>query len=458
MSHDNQPATAMNDVRVPADQGLSTLGLLMQLTGSVFVGLTSMYAVILLVADPRALESTGFLVLVLAASAVRSFVHREAGLALLYGNKRLGSPLSPVNKYVAVGLAHSVLVPLIVAGKLELTLSKALTLGAALALWPLALAILLRRPRFRPFWTEIPVAEDKGFEGTAILMLVLGAIGVLCSGGMLLGMLDNTAVFLHHGVGIPLLGATVMMVIRSSLHVHAGASGLRETSLESACERANRYANFGMITAFCVCVALLLAIVPGALHPLTFVVLATVCWLLLVWPLAVRRFFSERQFAYMLAVGPAGHHRRAPDAGLTSLGWLLFGQAICSASLFLTQFVADGGVDMMRELLSTNTNSRWLTMGVLVLQAGAGLALVYMSPLAKLIATVFALVTAAFAVATMLPQFQMADTDILLRGPNGVMRLVPLAVSLVLPVVTLLLVHRKIAPTATARFRPTPKD
>ena len=41
-------------------------------------------------------------------------------------------------------------------------------------------------------------------------------------------------------------------------------------------------------------------------------------------------------------------------------------------------------------------------------------------------------------------------------GPEAVLGFVPLAIQLVIPVATLLLVNRTLAPTARARFRPRP--
>ena len=48
-----------------------------------------------------------------------------------------------------------------------------------------------------------------------------------------------------------------MLVVRSFIHVQAGFSGLRETSVDRSVELANRYANFGVISSFCAGGALL---------------------------------------------------------------------------------------------------------------------------------------------------------------------------------------------------------
>jgi len=460
MSQANQPPTVTYDPSVPADNGLSALGLLMQLAGSVFAGIMCLYA-FLLIGGANLFGQTGWLLLVLVACVGRSLVHRWAGTELLYGKRttdELGDPLAPVRKYIAVGLAHSALLTLLLIGKFDMPMKYGLAFGGALALWPAALAILLQQPRFQSFRTEIPVPEDKGFEGVAILMVVLGAIGLLCSGTVLIVMLEADDILMRHGHGVPMIGATLMLVIRSGLHVHAGLTGLRETSLERAAELANRYANFGVITSFCVGAALLITMFRVAFHPVAIAFLAGVCWMLLAWPLIIRRFFSERQFADLLAGDKAEAHRRAPDAGLTSLGWLLFAYSIYGATMLLPQLVAGQGEGLMSELFSSpgeTSLSVWLGAGVLVLQAWAGLELIRMSASSKVIATVYALAAAAIAIYTTLPVLDALDELFAMSGgPLGMLSFVPLGVSLVLPVVTLLLVNRKIAPTATARFRP----
>ena len=67
-----------------------------------------------------------------------------------------------------------------------------------------------------------------------------------------------------------------------------------------------------------------------------------VCWMLMAWPMIIRRFFSERQFADLLAGDDAPIHRRAPDAGLTGLGWLLLAHAMFGATMLIPQLVLGG--------------------------------------------------------------------------------------------------------------------
>jgi hypothetical protein len=176
------------------------------------------------------------------------------------------------------------------------------------------------------------------------------------------------------------------------------------------------------------------------------------CWLLIAWPMIIRKFLSDRQFADLLAGDAAPVHRRAPDAGLTWLGWLLVGHVALTASFLLPRIANSEGFSSVFMLAGTvGVKSMWWNVGALVLQGWAGYELVRMSPQSRIIATVFAVVVVAV---TLYVNWPLVD---LLRHSSGFDRqailVAPLALALVMPIATLLLVHRKIAPTARARFR-----
>src|SRR4029077_10419221 len=111
-------------------------------------------------------------------------------------------------------------------------------------------------------------------------------------------------------------------------------------------ELANRYANFGIISSFCAGGAIMLFIMSIAFDLTGLAVICGLVWMLMAWPLIVRRFFADRQFADLLAGAEAPVHRRAPDAGLTWLGWLLIAHAVFTAS-FLIPTVLMGSVGHM---------------------------------------------------------------------------------------------------------------
>src|SRR5678815_2036486 len=84
--------------------------------------------------------------------------------------------------YIAFGLLHAVAIGLIATRALGATPTTAAGITAALALWPIVLAVVLRRPHLRRLRTGIPLGEDRGLESASILMTILGACGVLSPG------------------------------------------------------------------------------------------------------------------------------------------------------------------------------------------------------------------------------------------------------------------------------------
>jgi hypothetical protein len=270
-------------------------------------------------------------------------------------------------------------------------------------------------------------------------------------------MLQSGGGILSQGPGVLLLVALVMLFIRSIFHVQAGFSGLRETSLEGAVEKANRYSNFGVISSFCASGAILVVSMMGAMNIFVIAMVAGICWLLMAWPLIIRRFYGERQFADLMA-NDGTQHRRSPDAGLTGLGWLLLGHAMLGVAMLVPQLIGGRelfGMDAMKMaqiMAPVTTKSLWFNAGMLAFQAWAGYELIRMSDPSRKIATAYAVVVGALTVWIMYPMLK--DLSRLTRhfAPEAITMFIPLAINLVMPIATLLLVNRKTTPVATARF------
>ncbi|MBL0216124.1 MAG: hypothetical protein IPQ07_19855 [Myxococcales bacterium] len=462
MSEQKQDAVSLVDPGVPADQGLSSLGLLMQLGGSLFAAVATLGTFVTMLTRGGRGEDKLWILLILGMCVTRSMFHRMAGTELLYGKRTLegsASPLGGVKRYIVIALAQSAILFMIMVGKFHVPFGIAIGPALGLALWPAVLAVLVALPRFRRFQTELPVAEDKGFEAASVLMTVLGTTGVLGTGLFLIVMLDAGGRMLSQGPGILIMLATILLVIRSGLHVQAGLSGLRETSVDRAVELANRYANFGVISSFCAAGALLLLLMSGAMNIAALAIVAGLCWMLMAWPMIIRRFYSERQFADLMQGDQANLHRRAPDAGLSGLGWLLFAHAMMSAAMLIPQLVVTNGA-MSRKMFEAmsmfgggaGVRSLWWSAGLVVLQAWAGFELIRMSSTHRIIGTVFSIVAIVVSVYLTWPVLQQLKF-IGRMGPEGVMMFIPMAIQLVIPISTLILVNRNIAPTARARFK-----
>lgn len=452
--------------RVPADQGLTTLGLLMQLGGTLFAAYGSLMMLFFVFLPVGRTGEKGMILLAVALSVGRSAFHRLAGTELLYGRRTLdgvASPLTSLRRYIIVGLLHSVVVALILKSQLHVAGKVAFGLGLGLAVWPAVLGVLFALPRFRRFATEIPVPEDKGFEGVSIVMTVLGLCGALGTGAFLLLMLQAGGALLSQGPGVLLLVALVMLLVRSIFHVQAGLSGLRETNLDNSVAKANRYANFGVISSFCAAGAILVISMMGAMSIVMIAMVAGVCWLLMAWPLIIRRFYGERQFADLMA-GDESTHRRSPDAGLTGLGWLLIGHAALSAAMLLPELVGGQDVTSMEFLRMSSfmapmaTKSLWFNVGMVAFQGWAGYELVRMSGPSRTIAIAYSIIVGALTIWIMYPILKQVAHIGRHFAPDTVTMFIPLAINLVVPVATLLLVTRKTAPVATARFVSKPSE
>jgi hypothetical protein len=465
MTEQNQEGVVqLTDAGVPADQGLSSLGLLMQLAGNLFAAYAGLLTFTMLFAL-RGSGQTLWMIVLLGACITRSIFHRNAGTQLLYGAASLTTEGSNqrtagIRRYIVVALMQTLLVGAMLGGKFQVPGKIVLGIVLGLAVWPVTLAILMALPRFRRFKHDLPLTEDKGFEGASILMTVLGLCGLLGTGCVLLVLLDLPGKELTKGPGVLIALALAMLCVRSFLHVQAGLSGLRETSVDRSVELANRYANFGVISSFCAGGALLLFVMSLQMSVIGLAVICGVCWILLSWPLIIRRFFSDRQFADLLAGDEAPLHRRSPDAGLTGLGWLLLAHAAFSASFLIPQVVlAEGGGGRELQAMmalggSLGMRSMWFSVGLVVLQGWAGFELIRMSPQSRIVATVFGVVAAVVTVYISWPMLKMFKH--LHMDKEGMLMLMPLALGLIIPIATILLVNRKIAPTARARFRTKP--
>ncbi len=468
MSRDQPAVVQLPTAGVPADQGLSSLGLIMQLGGTVSGVGVALFAFAMLFGLRGA--DTLWMFLLLATCVVRSMFHRSAGIEILYpkgtgsphGSLAYGqprtdgasAPLVGLVRYIVIGLAHSVVVAA-AAGKFGASASVAIGLGVGLAVWPALLGGLLASGLFARFAARVPVAEDKGFEGAAILMTVLGLCGALITVTTLLAIFETGLTSLREGRIMLLTLALIMLVVRSILHVRAGISGMSSTSIERAVEHANRYSSFGIISAFCAGGAMLLGVMTTHLDVTMLAVVSGLTWMLMAWPMIVRRFFSDRQFADLLAGDQAEIHRRAPDAGLTCLGWLLLAHAAYNLTLLLpTLFTSQmpGELGRLFSLAGGDGRSPWWNVGIDLFQIWAGYALIRMSIHHRIIATSYGVICAALTLYLSWPALHGFE-HLALSNPTYLVSLLTVGLALVIPVAALILVNRKVAPAATARFK-----
>jgi hypothetical protein len=106
---------------------------------------------------------------------------------------------------------------------------------------------------------------------------------------------------------------------------------------------------------------------------------------------------------------------------------------------------------------SLGLRSIWWNAGLVLFQAWAGYELIKGSSYARIIATVFAVTSAGVTLYVSWPMIEAFKAmRHVLDSKEELMIFGLIGMQFVIPVATLILVNRKIAPTATARFRTRP--
>jgi hypothetical protein len=324
--------------------------------------------------------------------------------------------------------------------------------------WPAALTVMIGMPRFSRFASGVPLAEDKGFEGLAILMSIMGATGAIQWGAMFVVLLLSLPDIIELGdiYGYLFLAAVTALFVRSYVHVTAGLAGVRETDFARSVRLGNRYAIVGFAGSLIVTGILVFVAIFESLDFVFLALVACIGWLLLAWPLIVRRFVGERQLA---ALADDDVHHRAPDAGLTGLGWLLVANAMMTLSVLLPELVAGPGAlgsaagfaHLLAKVVLVDPSSIAWNLGIVAVELWAGIELVRMTSRFRIAGTVFALVAGAWTVLHSSPQMWSFEAMRHL-APDEILDYVPLATNLVLPIATLLLVRRPTVAAAQASF------
>lgn len=467
----NQRVVAeLGGARLPADRGLSSLGLLMQLVGSFFLGYMALLALLPVFAGgaPGSWE----MFLLGASGAVRSAFHRSAGNALLYGSPT--GPLRAVRKYVVVAFAETGLWLLVLTqSKLGLPSQLTFPIAGALIAWPIALLVVASSPAFkRVAEAELPQAEDLGFEGASVLMAILGVMGTLLSAVVVYGMFKAKIWSGGGAIGALLLCVFGMLLVRSIMHARAGIHGTRGLDADGASNSAERYYSFGVVSSVIAGGALLVQMMMTAVHPMALLMVGVVVFWLLIWPLALRRFYTERNFSVILAGDDAPSFRRAPDAGMTALGWLLLMLGSYQlGSLIPTVLLGASGDGMSGGLMgslgagispaglaSAAGRSLWWNVGLGAVQLWAGIELIRMSDRYRFAANLYGIVGSAVTVYVYWPVIKTMGDGFghLGRGAGAIFQTFGfsmLAIFLVIPVAAVVLANRKLTPEATARIR-----
>ena len=457
--------------RVPADRGLSGLGLMMQLFGTVAGALTALGGVALFAQlNARSMYSDNgpggselmWLLLLVGTGVARSLVHRSIGEGLLYGHQ----PFAKVKTYLLAASVNTAMWLYVLVEKGGAPGAVALPFACLLMAWPIAVAVIVRLPGIREMSDQVPHGEDHGFEGVSILMVMFGLFWTIAMGLFIYTEWQTTPAAIHNsGFFMLQLIAMGVLLIRSALQLSAGLQGLRVTQLDLAVAAANRYADFGVVATFVTAGCLLLSAMMSMMSLFAMGLIACLVWMLLAWPMILRRFYNERQFADLMASpdGTSSTHRRAPDLGLTTLGWFLFAVALVQLSAALpTLLVGSGGAvrgeySQLLGAVATMTtptadHSAWWGVGLAGIQLWAGIELIRMSDLHRIAANAFGVIQSVVTIYFYFPMLRhLGDAHV--AGSPTTVSVAVLALDLIVPVTTLLVANRSAMPAAQARVR-----
>src|SRR6185295_3935173 len=202
---------------LPADRGLASLGLMMQLAGRASAALVALAASIAWL-EGRLDRHPGWCAVVIGLCLARSHLHGVAGRHLSYGRRRGDSaprdPFDGMQGYAAFGMAHAFALGTIAVRVFDQPRATSVGIGAALAVWPVVLALVVKLRRFDALRAGIPLAEDRGLEGASIVMTVLGAYGVLSTGAIAWTVGALSPHQLRHGWGAMLVVVFLLLLVR----------------------------------------------------------------------------------------------------------------------------------------------------------------------------------------------------------------------------------------------------
>ena len=445
---------------MPADHGLTSLGLLMQLGGAVFGAILAFSAfIVLLSGAPAGLIFKPVFIAIL--SAIRSGYHYRAGHSLVHGPPldSVDGPLSGVARYIRVAFVHTALCGLVLYDEHG---ALALALVAVWAFWPLAMFALLRAPHVRAMSERIPRAEDLALEGASMYMLILGIIGAMVAGLLAHGLFDAVG-FVASFEFVAMYVIVALLFYRSLLHTRAGRTGITG-DLQLAAEHTRNYTRFSAVSTVVIVVLLLMSGGVDAVGLSTLTFLFTVAFLLLGWPRIINRFMDQRLVDTYSARGQLTE-RRAPDMGLTALGWFLLALSLHGLATTLPAlFIDDQGAHALDgEFLFTPPlavmfgRSIWLSIAIHALQLWAALEFIRMLDGYKIPASLYGLFGTGLTLYIIWPFFEDGRLLEYLLGTQtfgaGIVVIAQVGISLAIPLTVLIMVRRQPPARATARFR-----
>ncbi|MEZ4472206.1 MAG: hypothetical protein R3F60_15710 [bacterium] len=295
---------------LPADAGLSAIGVLMRFGGGTAFWM-GIYGVVLALTARAGIGLIG----VLALGTARSAFHARVGRAMTQGGP---GHVRLAWIYGVIGVAHSAILALMLDG-LPPGLGAVMPYLVGLSVaWPLVVMGMLLRPAARAVGQagRRIFAEDLGMTGVAALMVVMGGIGTLVMGVWLV-LLLTSGVMGAGFMGVLLLLLGLGFFMRSFLHLRGGLRLLWRFDFRRFRADADQYFMAAVVSTVVACVLMLFGgLAKGGVVGLLMIL--PVAGILLTWPSIVRDAGTVELRPDLEDDGPPV--RLSRDHGLVTLG------------------------------------------------------------------------------------------------------------------------------------------
>lgn len=421
--------------RLPADAGLSVLGVLMQTAG----GALALVALVMGISMMITLRAPMVLVFTLLCMA-RSGLQMQAGSQLaLHG-------IGAARKlwiYIVAAVAQTALVlGLLGVWGTDVPPLLFVMLGALLLAWPAVLVVLWRRPDFAAAlrMTDDPeserlLPEDRGMTALGLLMLAGGAVVL----PMLIAGLAALVAQLAAGGFAALLGMGIvgLFVLRAGYGARAGWIALRSRDPHRFHEAFERYQKAATASAvFAGLFWLVVALFAGGAGLLSFVIVLPILFALHAWPRALRQYFERNLPEGTFSDERLPILRRPRDAGLTGLGAVL----LASGALWLVSSVTGlmlSAEEVPAMMVAMVTEATWLGVASSAVTLAAGWCLFTMNPLYRIAAVGYGAIGGGLAIYGVVETAAVFGDAGMVGQQWLVLMVMQLCVALVLPLLTL---------------------
>ena len=423
---------------LPADAGLSAVGLMMRVGGGV-----GLWAGIFLVLASVTTRSATAVSLAFALGIARAWAHGRAGQRLQQSAPEATRALIIYFSLVVLHVAALLLIDS--NRKMQPVVGGVLMLSSA---WPVIALAMLLRPSARRVLRAVRTTrqrvfpEDGGLIGAASLMTVAGVVGTILVALWCAIAIPTIASTGFAGVIAVLLG--LAFLTRSGLQAMAGIRTLRHFNLHRFQIDATRYFTASIVTTVVLCLITLIGGLQGGIVGILMVL--PVGALSMLWPSIIRNVGSVELRPDLDDDPPSLGASR--DNGVVTLGVALCAMAGLGGATTFGPFNGSMGAAEFDAAAPL-----WMSLGFIVITVWTGAECIAMSSRRKAAVCVYIVAAVGSAGYGLIQSINLFDTLPALGGMRGSgmwIGLLTSVVALALPTVVGIQVLRKGAPRPTA--------